>query len=71
MDFKDLTKDDEITNLIPDIGNELRDAPEKTLACMGLAVHQVNIYFVQPFITFKARFHRASTFFKKILSFHR
>ncbi|XP_013015464.1 DNA helicase MCM8 isoform X1 [Cavia porcellus] len=41
VDFKDLTKDDEITNLIPDIGNELRDAPEKTLACMGLAVHQV------------------------------
>ncbi|XP_004634339.1 DNA helicase MCM8 isoform X2 [Octodon degus] len=41
VDFKDLIKDDEITNLIPDIGNELRDAPEKTLACMGLAVHQV------------------------------
>uniref|UniRef100_A0A8C2VJU1 DNA helicase MCM8 n=1 Tax=Chinchilla lanigera TaxID=34839 RepID=A0A8C2VJU1_CHILA len=41
VDFKNLTKDDELTNLIPDIGNELRDAPEKTLACMGLAVHQV------------------------------
>ncbi|XP_021110689.1 DNA helicase MCM8 isoform X3 [Heterocephalus glaber] len=41
VDFKELIKDDEITNFIPDIGNELRDAPEKTLACMGLAVHQV------------------------------
>lgn len=43
MDFKELTKADEITNLIPDIENALRDAPEKTLACMGLAIHQVNL----------------------------
>ncbi|ERE71816.1 DNA replication licensing factor MCM8 [Cricetulus griseus] len=41
VDFKELTKDDEITNLIPDIENTLRDTPEKTLACMGLAIHQV------------------------------
>ncbi|XP_039335541.2 DNA helicase MCM8 isoform X1 [Saimiri boliviensis] len=41
VDFKELTKDDEVTNLLPDIANELRDAPEKTLACMGLAIHQV------------------------------
>ncbi|CAO2578646.1 DNA helicase MCM8 [Lemmus lemmus] len=41
VDFKELTKDDEITNLIPDIENALRDTPEKTLACMGLAIHQV------------------------------
>ncbi|XP_070276040.1 DNA helicase MCM8 isoform X2 [Myotis yumanensis] len=41
VDFKELTKDDEITKLIPNIANELRDAPEKTLACMGLAIHQV------------------------------
>ncbi|XP_054429998.1 DNA helicase MCM8 isoform X3 [Pteronotus mesoamericanus] len=41
VDFKELTTDDEITKLIPNIGNELRDAPEKTLACMGLAIHQV------------------------------
>ncbi|XP_052039669.1 DNA helicase MCM8 [Apodemus sylvaticus] len=41
VDFKELTKDDEITNLIPDIESALRDAPEKTLACMGLAIHQV------------------------------
>uniref|UniRef100_A0A8C9NZD3 DNA helicase MCM8 n=1 Tax=Spermophilus dauricus TaxID=99837 RepID=A0A8C9NZD3_SPEDA len=41
VDFKELTKDDEITNLIPNIANELRDAPEKILACMGLAIHQV------------------------------
>lgn len=43
MDFKELTKDDEITNLIPDIENALRDTPEKTLACMGMAIHQVNL----------------------------
>lgn len=41
VDFKELTKDGEMTNLIPDIENALRDAPEKTLACMGLAIHQV------------------------------
>ncbi|XP_002747384.1 DNA helicase MCM8 isoform X1 [Callithrix jacchus] len=41
VDFKELTKDEEVTNLLPDIANELRDAPEKTLACMGLAIHQV------------------------------
>uniref|UniRef100_A0A8C0D1H8 DNA helicase MCM8 n=1 Tax=Balaenoptera musculus TaxID=9771 RepID=A0A8C0D1H8_BALMU len=41
VDFKELTKDDEIAKLIPNIANELRDTPEKTLACMGLAIHQV------------------------------
>ncbi|XP_007950670.1 DNA helicase MCM8 [Orycteropus afer afer] len=41
VDFKELMKDDEITNLIPNIANELRDTPEKTLACMGLAIHQI------------------------------
>uniref|UniRef100_A0A8D2AVD5 DNA helicase MCM8 n=1 Tax=Sciurus vulgaris TaxID=55149 RepID=A0A8D2AVD5_SCIVU len=41
VDFKELTKGDEITNLIPNIADELRDAPEKILACMGLAIHQV------------------------------
>uniref|UniRef100_A0A2K6RWZ3 DNA helicase MCM8 n=1 Tax=Rhinopithecus roxellana TaxID=61622 RepID=A0A2K6RWZ3_RHIRO len=41
VDFKELIEDDEVTNLIPDTANELRDAPEKTLACMGLAIHQV------------------------------
>lgn len=44
MDFKELTKDDEMTKLVPTIANELRDTPEKTLACMGLAIHQVNIF---------------------------
>uniref|UniRef100_A0A9L0JD01 Minichromosome maintenance 8 homologous recombination repair factor n=1 Tax=Equus asinus TaxID=9793 RepID=A0A9L0JD01_EQUAS len=41
VDFKELTKDDEMAKLIPNIANELRDTPEKTLACMGLAIHQV------------------------------
>lgn len=47
MDFKELTEDNEMADLVPNIANELRDTPEKTLACMGLAIHQVNIYFVQ------------------------
>lgn len=41
VDFKELTKDDEVVKLVPEIANELKDAPEKTLACMGLAIHQV------------------------------
>nr|XP_004610994.1 unnamed protein product [Sorex araneus] len=41
VDFKELTKDDELTKLIPNIADELRDTPESTLACMGLAIHQV------------------------------
>lgn len=50
MDFKELIKDDEVTNLIPDTANELRDAPEKTLACMGLAIHQVTICLMHTFV---------------------
>lgn len=45
MDFKELIEDGKLTNLIPNIAHELRDAPERTLACMGLAIHQVNISF--------------------------
>ncbi|XP_011369431.1 DNA helicase MCM8 [Pteropus vampyrus] len=41
VDFKELTNDEEIAKLIPNVANELRDTPEKTLACMGLAIHQV------------------------------
>nr|KAF6471599.1 hypothetical protein HJG59_010980 [Molossus molossus] len=41
VDFKELTEDNEIAKLTSNITNELRDAPEKTLACMGLAIHQV------------------------------
>lgn len=63
MDFKELTKDDEMTKLVPNIANELRDTPEKTLACMGLAIHQVNIYFCADFCqNFKERFYSNSTF---------
>uniref|UniRef100_A0A8D1F4G2 DNA helicase MCM8 n=1 Tax=Sus scrofa TaxID=9823 RepID=A0A8D1F4G2_PIG len=40
VDFKELTEDDEVAKLIPNVANELRDTPEKTLACMGLAIHQ-------------------------------
>ncbi|XP_020841192.1 DNA helicase MCM8 isoform X1 [Phascolarctos cinereus] len=41
VDYKELTQDDALTNLIPNIATELRDMPEKTLACMGLAIHQI------------------------------
>ncbi|KAB1262745.1 DNA helicase MCM8 [Camelus dromedarius] len=41
VDFKELIRDEEIAKLIPTIATELRDTPEKTLACMGLAIHQV------------------------------
>ncbi|XP_048956618.1 DNA helicase MCM8 isoform X2 [Canis lupus dingo] len=41
VDFKELTEDNEMADLVPNIANELRDTPEKTLACMGLAIHQV------------------------------
>lgn len=41
MDFKELIEDNEMADLIPNIANELRDTPEETLACMGLAIHQV------------------------------
>lgn len=47
MDFKELTEDDEMADLVPNIANELRDTPEKTLACMGLAIHQVKTSLVQ------------------------
>lgn len=47
VDFKELTEDDEMADLVPNLANELRDTPEKTLACMGLAVHQVKTYLVQ------------------------
>lgn len=52
VDFKELTNDEEIAKLIPNVANELRDTPEKTLACMGLAIHQVNIHFVRLLSTF-------------------
>ncbi|XP_044516641.1 DNA helicase MCM8 isoform X3 [Gracilinanus agilis] len=41
VDYKELIQDDKLTNLIPNIATELRDMPEKTLACMGLAIHQI------------------------------
>ncbi|XP_006626063.1 DNA helicase MCM8 [Lepisosteus oculatus] len=41
VDFKDLVQDKNITEAIPNLAAELRDMPEKTLDCLGLAVHQV------------------------------
>ncbi|XP_074065588.1 DNA helicase MCM8 isoform X1 [Macrotis lagotis] len=41
VDYKELIQDDKLISLIPNLATELRDVPEKTLACMGLAIHQI------------------------------
>ncbi|XP_059842238.1 DNA helicase MCM8 isoform X1 [Hypanus sabinus] len=41
VDFKELVNDKDLSVLMPDLPNELRDMPEKLLDCLGLAVHQV------------------------------
>lgn len=45
VDYKDLIEDKELTKSIPNVSAELRDMPQKTLQCMGLAIHQVNVKF--------------------------
>lgn len=42
VDYKDMIEDKELTKSIPNVSAELRDMPQKTLQCMGLAIHQVN-----------------------------
>jgi len=44
VDYKELIQDRELTKSIPNISTELRDMPQKILHCMGLAIHQVNIF---------------------------
>lgn len=45
VDYKDMIEDKELTKSIPNVSAELRDMPQKTLQCMGLAIHQVNVKF--------------------------
>lgn len=45
VDYKDLIEDKELTKSIPNVSAELRNMPQKTLQCMGLAIHQVNVKF--------------------------
>ncbi|GFO02710.1 DNA helicase mcm8-like [Plakobranchus ocellatus] len=41
VDYTELASDITIKDRIPDLGIQLRDSPEKILACMGLAMHQI------------------------------
>ncbi|XP_076834434.1 DNA helicase MCM8 [Brachyhypopomus gauderio] len=41
VDYKDLLLNEQISVVVPDLSRELRDMPEKTLDCLGLAIHQV------------------------------
>lgn len=41
VNFEDLLADKFIETELPDIRMELRDSPEKFLACLGLAMHQI------------------------------
>ncbi|KAK7466622.1 hypothetical protein BaRGS_00037279, partial [Batillaria attramentaria] len=41
VDFKDLFADQGVAEGCPELDTEMRDKPEKTLACLGLAMHQL------------------------------
>ncbi|ESO83521.1 hypothetical protein LOTGIDRAFT_207337 [Lottia gigantea] len=41
VDFKELTTDKTIISSYPSLASELRNSPEKIIACLGLAIHQV------------------------------
>lgn len=41
VDFKDLTADQAVAEGCADLDTEMRDKPEKVLACLGLAMHQL------------------------------
>ncbi|XP_063172080.1 DNA helicase MCM8 isoform X2 [Candoia aspera] len=43
VDYKELICDKELVESLPDVAVELRETPQKTLDCMGLAIHQVLI----------------------------
>ncbi|XP_041728877.2 DNA helicase MCM8-like [Coregonus clupeaformis] len=41
VDYKGLVEDKEVCMALPDLANQLREQPETTLNCLGLAIHQV------------------------------
>ncbi|XP_046886503.1 DNA helicase MCM8 [Hypomesus transpacificus] len=41
VDFKDLVQNQQVCAALPDLTNQLREQPETTLNCLGLAIHQV------------------------------
>uniref|UniRef100_A0A8C7I0L0 DNA helicase MCM8 n=1 Tax=Oncorhynchus kisutch TaxID=8019 RepID=A0A8C7I0L0_ONCKI len=41
VDYKALVEDKEVCMALPDLSNQLREQPETTLNCLGLAIHQV------------------------------
>jgi hypothetical protein len=44
VDYKALVEDKEVCMALPDLSNQLREQPETTLNCLGLAIHQVHIH---------------------------
>ncbi|XP_053384115.1 DNA helicase MCM8-like [Mercenaria mercenaria] len=40
VDYKELISDQGVSESLPDLQTELKDMPQKVLACMGLAMHQ-------------------------------
>lgn len=43
VDFKDCLQNKQLSIALPDLAKELKEMPEKTLDCLGLAIHQVSI----------------------------
>eukprot|EP00063_Salmo_salar_P071599 XP_014046434.1 PREDICTED: DNA helicase MCM8 [Salmo salar] len=41
VDYKALVEDKKVCMALPDLSNQLREQPETTLNCLGLAIHQV------------------------------
>lgn len=50
MDFKDCLQNKQLSIALPDLAKELREMPEKTLDCLGLAIHQVSVPEYQSYI---------------------
>ena len=44
VDFKDLVQNQQVCAALPDLTNQLREQPETTLNCLGLAIHQVHTH---------------------------
>jgi len=44
VDHQSITSDEYLLKVWPQFGGDLYDNPANTLACLGLAMHQVTIY---------------------------
>lgn len=41
VDYADLTRDQTIHRVLPDLTTELKEQPELIISCLGVAIHQV------------------------------